>query len=140
MSPEISSSLRIWNKGSVVDFMENLSFEDLRVHYGTGRSYTVSGEGRNRVLGYRTGKMCNAGDVEVSEWCQLVKDAIEKAGEKELFSQLRAFMSERNYTKASKAALEEEALGLHAARIFENRNGFISLISMSSIGPRFWNL
>lgn len=101
--------------------MDNYSFEDLRVHYGTGRSYVVSGEGRNRVFGYRTGKMCNAGDIEVSEWCQLVKAAIEKAGEKELFAQLRAFMNERNYTKAGKSALEEEALELHAARIFDNQ-------------------
>lgn len=101
--------------------MKNFVFEDLRVHYGTGRSYTISGEGRNRVLGYRVGKKCNAGDIEVSEWCTLVKDAIEKAGEKDLYSQLHAFMSERNYIKAAKSALEEEALELHAARIFDNQ-------------------
>lgn len=39
-----------------------ISFEDLRIKYSTGRSYVISGTGRNRKYGYRTGKMCNLGD------------------------------------------------------------------------------
>lgn len=100
--------------------MANFTFADLRVHYGTGRSYTVSGEGRNRVLGYRVGKMCNAGDIEVSDWCQMVREVIRRFGEQELQAQLLSFLKDRNYTKAPKTALEEEALELHAARIFDN--------------------
>ena len=34
-----------------------LTFADLRVHYYTGRSYLISGEGRNKVFVYaKTGK------------------------------------------------------------------------------------
>lgn len=96
------------------------NFSDLRVHYQTGRSYVKSGTGRDRVYGYRTGMMCNLGDIEKSEWCQLVKDAIERAGEQELHQHLLSYLKEHNYTKSSKAEMETEALELHAARIFDN--------------------
>lgn len=97
-----------------------LSFDDLRCHYGTGQSYTKSGEGRSRVLGYRHGMMCNAGDIELSQWYSLVKDAIKQAGEQELFAQLLEFLGENEYSKRSKRELEEYALELHASRIFDN--------------------
>lgn len=101
--------------------MSDLTFQDLRVHYGTGRAYTISGQGRNRVMGYRTGKQCDAGDIETREWCALVKEAIERAGEQQLFRNLLEYLKERNYAKASKTELEEKALELHASRIFDNQ-------------------
>ena len=98
----------------------DLKFEDLRVHFGTGRAYTVSGKGKDRVTGYRIGKKCNLGDIEVSEWIQMVRGLIEKTGEQELHQQLLTHMKEHNYTKATKSELEEEGLELHAARIFDD--------------------
>ena len=32
---------------------EKLTFEDLRCHFGTGRSYVISGTGRDTVLVFR---------------------------------------------------------------------------------------
>lgn len=98
----------------------DLTFSDLRKHYGTGRAYTISGTGRDRVMGYRTGVKCNAGDIEVSEWIQMMKDLIKRSGEQELYMQLHAFMKERNYVRASRSELEKEVLELHASRIFDN--------------------
>lgn len=40
-----------------------LTFADLRVHYYTGRSYLISGEGRDKVFGYRHGVMTDIGDL-----------------------------------------------------------------------------
>ena len=100
--------------------MAELTFEDLRVHFGTGRAYTISGKGRDRVLGYRTGKQCNLGDIEASEWTKLVKELILQKGEQELYQQLLSFIGKHNHAKASKAELEKEALQLHAARMFDN--------------------
>ena len=100
--------------------MNDLTFEDLRPHFGTGRAYVISGTGRDRVYGYRTGIRCNAGDIEVSEWREKVKELIESHGEQELFRQLLTHLKETNYTKASKAVLEQETLELHASRIFDN--------------------
>ena len=36
-----------------------LTFAALRVHYYTGRSCLISGEGRNKVFGYRHGNSYN---------------------------------------------------------------------------------
>lgn len=98
----------------------NLTFEDLRSNGGTGRAYTISGSGRNRVTGYRNGISCKLGDIELSEWINLVKDLIVQTGEQELYQQLLSFVGKHNHAKASKSELEKEALELHAARIFDN--------------------
>ena len=45
-----------------------LTFADLRVHYYTGRSYLISGEGRDKVFGYRHGVMTDIGDLPETEY------------------------------------------------------------------------
>lgn len=101
--------------------MHELSFEDLRVHFGTGRAYTISGKGRDRIMGYRVGKQCNLGDIETGEWMKMVRELIVQKGEQELHQQLLTHMKEHNYTRSTKAELEEEVLELHTARIFDNQ-------------------
>ena len=55
--------------------MENeITFAALRCHFQTGRSYVISGEGRNRVYGFRSGVQCDLGDIEKSEWIRMVKE------------------------------------------------------------------
>lgn len=100
--------------------MNEYTFSDLRCHYQTGRSYVVSGEGRNRVYGYRTGVQCNLGDIEQKEWCDMVKALIQRKGEQELYKQLLQHLKDHNYAKESTKELEFKALQLHASRIFDN--------------------
>ena len=100
--------------------MLDVSFSDLRCRFQTGRSYVVSGTGRNRIYGYRTGVMCQLGDIERSDWIQMVKDLICRFGEQKLYEQLLQQLKEHNYAKESKAELEFKALKLHADRIFDN--------------------
>ena len=97
-----------------------MMFEDLRVRYRTGRSYVVSGSGRNKVMGYRNGYMTKLGDLERSEWKQLVLERIRETGEEELFDQLHTWVKEHNYTRMSREEVETKALELHADRIFDN--------------------
>ena len=101
--------------------MPELTFEDLRGHFGTGRAYTISGKGRDRVMGYRVGMQCNLGDIEISEWKAMVRTLIEQTGEQALFEHLLTYLKEQNYAKVSKTELEQEALELHAARIFDDQ-------------------
>lgn len=65
-----------------------LTFADLRVHYYTGRSYLISGEGRDKVFGYRHGVMTDIGDLPEAEWTRLAKQLIRQSGEQELYQQL----------------------------------------------------
>ena len=100
--------------------MLELTFDDLRCHYQNGRALLLSGEGRNRVYGYRTGVQCKLGDIERSEWIRMVKDAIDRAGEQALYEQLLQHLKDHNYAKESNRELEFKALQLHASRIFDN--------------------
>ena len=100
--------------------MLELTFDDLRCHYQNGRALLISGEGRNRVYGYRTGVQCELGDIERDEWIRMVKDAIQSAGEKMLYEELLQHLKDHNYTRDTRLELEFKALELHASRIFDD--------------------
>lgn len=100
--------------------MPEHTFDELRCHFQNGRSYVISGEGRNRVYGYRTGVQCKLGDIDRDEWVRMVKDTIQAAGEKKLYEQLLQHLNEQNRTRDSRTELEIKALELHAARIFDD--------------------
>ena len=100
--------------------MRELTFGDLRCRHFTGRSYIKSGEGRNRVYGYRTGIQCDLGNIEQSEWFQMVRELIDCKGERHLYEQLLEYLTEHNYAKSTKTQLERKALEQHADRIFDN--------------------
>ena len=99
---------------------EELTFADLRHHFGTGRAYIKSGSGRDRVYGYRRGIMTNIGDIEESEWKVLMLDLIQRSNEMGIYEALKRWSKERCDWLHSKAEVEEYALELHSARIFEN--------------------
>ena len=81
-----------------------LTFADLRVHYYTGRSYLISGEGRDKVFGYRHGVMTDIGDLPEAEWTRLAKQLIRQSGEQELYQQLFAWEREQSHWEQSGCA------------------------------------
>lgn len=68
---------------------EELTFADLRHHFGTGRAYIKSGSGRDRVYGYRRGIMTDIGDIEESEWKGLMLDLIQRSNEMDIYRKRR---------------------------------------------------
>lgn len=101
--------------------MDNLpTFDDLRMHFRTGRSYVISGTGRDRKYGYRNGVMCNLGDLKESDWLQQMKDLIHRSGEDQLYDQLLQWCREHNFGKETEKELQLRAIELHAYRIFDN--------------------
>lgn len=99
--------------------IEKLKFSDLRVHYGTGRSFLISGTGRDKKYGYRHGMMTDLGELEISEWKSLITSLIAYRGEQELQEQLWQWSKESGWP-SRKDELEVHALELHAARIFDD--------------------
>ena len=97
-----------------------LKFTDLRVHYGTGRSIHVSGTGRDKKFRYRYGAMTDLGDLEISKWKSLINALIERHGEQEIQRQLRQWSKAECPWLRSDDEIEEYALRLHAARIFDD--------------------
>lgn len=101
--------------------MDNLpTFDDLRLHFCTGRAYVISGTGRDRKYGYRHGVWCNLGDLEEADWVQQVKDLIRRSGEDELHEQLLQWCRENNFAKEKEKDLRFRAVEMHAARIFDD--------------------
>lgn len=97
-----------------------LKFSDLRVHYGTGWAVHISGTGRNKKFRYRHGMMTDLGDLEIYEWKSLLNALIEHHGEQEIQQQLRQWSRAECRWLHSEDEVEEYALSLHAARIFED--------------------
>ena len=48
--------------------LDDLTFADLRVHYGTGRAFLIRQEYRRNVYGYRKGVKTDLVDLEEKDW------------------------------------------------------------------------
>lgn len=96
----------------------NYTFDDLKFHYATGRSFTISGSGRNAKKGYRFGIMCNLGNLEEHKWCALMDELIDRSGERKLHNQLLEWL-EDNPLHMARKELDIEVLRLHSMRMFD---------------------
>ncbi len=105
--------------------LDSLTFDDVYYHYGTGVGYTEM-KNHEKVSKYRNGVGTNIGDIEKSVWKQIMYHLIAKAGEEELFEQLKEYAAEVGFFR-NKEELEMDALQLHSYRIFENPSwvGFV---------------
>ena len=99
--------------------IQELTFAKLRVRYETGRSFLISGTGRDRKYGYRTGCMTEIGDIEVSVWMELVRCLIGCEGEQQLQNDLLSWVKKACPWLHTQAEQERYALSLHASRIFD---------------------
>lgn len=97
-----------------------VTFETLRVRYGTGRSYLIHTEGRHKVYGYRKGVMTGLGDLELKEWRRLATELVETSQEQQLYRNLLEWGKEHNNCSRSDSELEIETLELHMGRIFDD--------------------
>lgn len=98
---------------------KTLTFENLRVRYGTSRSYIIREEGRNRVYGTRIGVMTNLGDLDQEEWKRLAQQLIQSSGEERLQAALLEWTQEKTRWLHGKQEQEQYALELHMSRIFD---------------------
>ena len=76
--------------------LDDLTFADLRVHYGTGRAFLIRQEYRRNVYGYRKGVKTDLGDLEEKDWIQLATGLILKCGEQQLQKNLLEWEQEHN--------------------------------------------
>ena len=99
--------------------LDEITFADLRVHFGTGRAILVSGTGRDKVYRYRHGIMTDLGDLKTDEWAELAKTLIQRTGEQEMYAHLLEWLSLHNGFCRSPGGREQYALELHMSRIFD---------------------
>lgn len=98
-----------------------ITLENLSSHGGT---FFVRRKGEDRygrrIFNNRVGMQTNLGDIEISLWKDLVKRTIEILGEKQMFNHLVVWASLHCKWLHTKQEIEEYALELHAAKIFDN--------------------
>lgn len=98
-----------------------ITLENLSSHGGT---FFVRRKGEDRIgrriFDNRIGMQTNLGDIEISLWKSLVKRTIEQMGEKQMFNHLTVWATQHCKWLHSKQEIEEYALELRAARIFDN--------------------
>lgn len=99
--------------------LESLTFEKVKLKYGTGRSSTFNTSNGKKTL-YRHGVMTEIGDIEESVWIRIVQYLICRDREVELFNNLFAWVSETSNWIQSETECKKYALQLHASRIFDN--------------------
>ena len=115
--PRIACYCRVATADQLAD---SVTFEDLSVHFFTGRSILLSGSGRDKKYSYRSGVMTDVGDIELSRWRELVHGLIEKAHEQTLHEQLLKWVKNCCPFQHTREEIETYALELHASRIFDN--------------------
>lgn len=99
--------------------IKKLTFAQLQVRTHTGHSYIISGSGRNRKYGYRKGCLTELGDIEVSQWKELIRYLIERDGELKLQKNLLNWVKDSCPWLHTQEEQEDYALELHASRIFD---------------------
>lgn len=96
-----------------------ITFADIRKKYGTGRAFTVRNSQGDKKTRYRNGCMTEIGDIEESVWQQVVRNLIIRENETELFRNLKRWAKDTRMPFRDDKELENYALELHAARIFD---------------------
>ena len=71
----------------LVHKIEDLTFKDVSVMYGTGRSFQVMVK-QEKTYYYRHGCMTKIGDIEKGDWEELIDYMIKRDHEEPLFKQL----------------------------------------------------
>lgn len=117
MKRKVAGYLRVATTEQLAD---TLTFEDLSIHFFTGKAVLLSGTGRNKKYTYRNGVMTNVGDIELSRWRELVHELIEKAHEQKLHEQLLRWVKDCCPFQHTREEIKTYALELHASRIFDN--------------------
>lgn len=99
--------------------IQELTCDDLRIHFGTGRFIHIGGTGRDKKYTYRSGCMTDIGDILEADWYALARYIIERDCEQHLYEGLLEYAKTCAWLH-SKAEREEYALQLHMSRIFDD--------------------
>ncbi len=115
------SSILINSLAQIQQPIEELSFDDVRELYGTGRSYqTEKRRHDDKGYTYRHGIQTKIGDIEISVWYELVERMIRLKRQEELYNQLLIWVEEEVVWFKTKEEAKGYALKLHASQIFDN--------------------
>lgn len=101
---------------------EQITQENLRLHYGTGINITEKNSQGDKKSKYRIGVQTNLGDIEKSLWIELVEQLIEKQNDQELFKKIFEWEKDNNYIQSkTKKDIYVDALEVYTYRLYDNK-------------------
>ncbi len=102
----------------------NLTYEDIRWHYGTGIAGST-GYGMHKKSTYRHGVGTNMGDIRLDIWEQVAYEVIKAHDDLYHFESLKEFLMEHSYegeytTNRGTKKLHQESLKLCVSQIYND--------------------
>ena len=101
---------------------ENVTYDDIRLMYHTGKFIRDYGSQDKKAGKYRIGVMTKLGDIEEKDWIRYAEELVRRNNEEALFKQLKSWYKETTPWLRDEKDLHRYSLECFVARIFDNPN------------------
>lgn len=99
---------------------ENITYEDIRLMYHTGKFVRDYSSQDKKAGKYRIGVMTKLGDIEEKDWIRYAEELIRRNNEDALFKQLKSWYRQTTPWLRDEKDLHRYSLECFVARIFDN--------------------
>ena len=101
---------------------ENVTYDDIRLMYHTGKFIRDYGSQDKKAGKYRIGVMTKLGDIEEKDWIRYAEELVRRNSEEDLFKQLKSWYRQTTPWLRDEKDLHRYTLECFVARIFDNPN------------------
>ena len=101
---------------------ENVTYDDIRLMYHTGKFIRDYGSQDKKAGKYRIGVMTKLGDIEEKDWIRYAEELVRRNSEEALFKQLKSWYRQTTPWLRDEKDLHRYTLECFVARIFDNPN------------------
>ncbi len=101
---------------------ENITYEDIRLMYHTGKFIRDFGSQDKKAGKYRIGVMTKIGDIEEKDWIRYAEELIRRNNEEALFKQLKSWYRQTTPWLRDEKDLHRYSLECFVARIYDDPN------------------
>ena len=101
---------------------ENVTYDDIRLMYHTGKFIRDYGSQDKKAGKYRIGVMTKLGDIEEKDWIRYAEELVRRNREEDLFKQLKSWYRQTTPWLRDEKDLHRYSLECFVARIFDNPN------------------
>lgn len=101
---------------------ENVTYDDIRLMYHTGKFIRDYGSQDKKAGKYRIGVMTKLGDIEEKDWIRYAEELVRRNNEENLFKQLKSWYRQTTPWLRDEKDLHRYTLECFVARIYDNPN------------------
>ena len=101
---------------------ENVTYDDIRLMYHTGKFIRDYGSQDKKAGRYRLGVMTKLGDIEEKDWIRYAEELVRRNNEEALFKQLKSWYRQTTPWLRDEKDLHRYTLECFVARIYDNPN------------------